>query len=74
MTDLAFVHKFVRSVSDSVSSKRAIGIDITAPNILTMQQVMIELEMFRNNQTITVAVGDTLTFNLNYGASASIPY
>ena len=34
-----------------------------------MLLVMIEMVMFSgNNQTITVAVGDTLTFNLNYGA------
>ena len=70
VTDLAFVHKFVRAVSDSVSSKRAIGIDITAPNNTVYNATGNDRtgDVSGNNQTITVAVGDTLTFNLNYAA------
>ena len=70
ITDLAFVHKFVRAISDSVSSKRAIDIDVLAPDNNNYDVTGNDRNgnVSGNNQTITVAVGDTLTFNLNYGA------
>ena len=70
VTDLEYEHRFSRSLVDSVSTQRDIHIDVLAPDNSNYAVTGNDRngDVSGNNQTITVAVGDTLTFDLNYGS------
>ena len=71
VTDLEFEHRFSRSLADSVSTQRDIGIDVTGVDsnnqYYTLSGNDRTGDVSGNDITIEVAVGDTLNFNLNYG-------